>query len=95
MNKIVLKDKMTRDLDRIKKDLDQLPERAYTFWVAHTPIDTGRARKSTSLKGDTIEARYPYAKRLDDGWSNQAPDGMSKPTEAFVKKQLNSIMRKK
>lgn len=95
MKSVTVQDKMSRDLARIKQDLEQLPEKAFTFWVAHTPIDTGRARKSTRLNGDTIEARYPYAQRLDQGSSRQAPDGMSRPTEAYIKRQLNSTMRKK
>lgn len=57
-----------------------------------TPVDTGRARKSTLLKDNEIQARYPYAQRLDQGWSKQAPEGMTKPTEnyieQYVKKQV-------
>jgi hypothetical protein len=38
-----------------------------------TPIDTGRARRSTTLKNNSsvIHADYPYAERLDQNWSRQ------------------------
>ena len=77
------------------KLLDAVPGQAYTFFRAHTPIKTGRARSSTFIKKDVITAAYPYAQRLDDGYSRQAPDGMSRPTEAFVKKTVDKIMKRK
>lgn len=40
----------------------------------------GNARRKTVLKGNEIQANYPYAKRLEEGYSSQAPDGMTKPT---------------
>jgi hypothetical protein len=40
----------------------------------------GNARRKTKLQGNEIQADYPYAKRLEEGWSTQAPDGMTKPT---------------
>ena len=75
--------------------LDAVPGQAYTFFKAHTPIKTGNARSRTVLKKDTIIAAYPYAQRLDNGYSRQAPDGMSKPTEAFVQKTVDKIMKRK
>lgn len=75
--------------------LDKVPAQAYTFFRAHTPIRTGNARRRTVLKQDTIVAAYPYAVRLDQGSSPQAPDGMSRPIEAFVKKTTDKIMKRK
>lgn len=72
----------------------KLPDEAYKFFVGITPIDTGNARKSTSKSGNTINANYPYAKRLDEGWSKQAKDGMVKPTEAFLRKRMHQITGK-
>jgi len=89
------KDKITGDIAKKIKLLDRVPDQAYTFFRAHTPIRSGRARRSTVLKKDTIHAAYPYAQRLDDGYSPQAPDGMTKPTEAFIKKTVDNIIRKK
>lgn len=81
-------------LRRMQSQLSKLPAEAYNFWVKTTPKRTGRARRSTRLKGNTISAQYPYAERLDDGYSNQAPNGMSKPTEQFVIQRLRKILRK-
>jgi hypothetical protein len=40
----------------------------------------GNARRKTVLKGNEIQANYPYAKRLEEGYSSQAPNGMTEPT---------------
>jgi hypothetical protein len=47
------------------------------------------------LNGTQINANYPYAQRLDDGYSPQSPDGMTKPTLDFIKKRVNQIMKGK
>ena len=88
-------DKITTNVKKKIAQLDKVPLQAYTFFKAHTPIKTGNARRSTVLKKDTIVAAYPYAQPLDDGRSRQAPDGMTKPTEAFVKKTTDQIMKRK
>ena len=85
---------MTASLRRIQSELDKLPQQAYDFWVKTTPKDTGNARRSTKLKGNEIQANYAYAKRLDEGWSKQAPNGMSQPTETFIKQRTDKILRK-
>ena len=87
--------KITPSLKNKAALLDKVPAQAYTFFRAHTPIKTGNARSRTVLKKDTIVAAYPYAQRLDDGRSRQAPDGMSRPTEAFVQKTTDKIMKRK
>ena len=79
----------------IQKKLNNLPKEAYTEFVKDTPIRTGNARRKTTLNGHTINANYPYAQRLDDGYSPQSPGGMTKPTLAFVKKRLKQIMKGK
>lgn len=82
-------------LDQLKvvmAQVQKLPQEAYNHFKSITPIDTGNARSRTSLKGNkTIEADYPYAKRLDEGWSRQAPRGMIKPTEEFINKRIKQI----
>jgi hypothetical protein len=40
----------------------------------------GNARRNTVLRGNDIEANYPYAQRLEEGYSSQAPKGMTEPT---------------
>jgi hypothetical protein len=93
--KITIDDKITPSTKAKQKQLDKVPLEAYTFFKAHTPIRSGNARRSTFLSKDTIVGAYPYAQRLDDGYSPQAPDGMSKPTEAYIKRRLDAILGKK
>lgn len=85
---------MTASLDKIKRDLSTVPNEVYNYWKSITPIRTGNARRKTKLKGDTIHANYPYAVPLDEGYSKQAPKGMTKPSEAYLKKILAKKMRK-
>jgi len=93
--KITIDDKITPSIKAKQKQLDKVPGEAYTFFRAHTPIKTGNARSRTVLRNDTIVGAYPYAQRLDQGYSKQAPDGMSKPTEAYIKKRLDAILKRK
>lgn len=70
----------------------RLTDVAYPVFVANTPIKTGNARRHTKKNTDEINANYPYAQRLDNGYSRQSPDGMTKPTiaavQAYVRKTL-------
>lgn len=93
--KFIVDDKLTPSTKKKRKELAQLPQDTYTYFRAHTPIRTGNARKNTRFANDTIIANYPYAQRLDQGYSKQAPDGMSRPTEAYFKKRLDAIFGKK
>jgi hypothetical protein len=75
--------------------VEKLPEKATEYFKAMTPIDTGNARRNTKLKGDdTIHANYAYAQKLDDGHSRQASQGMTKPTEKWVREQFKKIFKK-
>jgi len=92
---------MTLNMSAVNKMFDQaeaiaqtLPREAYDVFRANTPIRTGNARSRTRLTGSTIEANYPYAERLDDGYSNQRPRGMTEPTEKFLEKRVNDLIRK-
>jgi hypothetical protein len=88
-------DAMTASLRRVQSEMDKLPAEAYNFWVKTTPKDTGNARRRTKLQNKrTINADYPYAVPLDNGWSKQAPQGMSEPTDKFIKARLKKILRK-
>ena len=89
----LVKDEITPDLERSIRQLDQVPEGAYKIFRSHTPIRSGNARRQTVLRKTTIEANYNYAVRLDKGASNQAPDGMTKPTEAYIKRSLDKIFK--
>jgi hypothetical protein len=92
---VTIKNNITKSLKNIEKNLAQVPKEAYKEFVQNTPIRSGNARRKTRLDGTKIKAQYPYAKKLDEGFSNQNPDGMSKPTEDFIKKRVAAILRKK
>ena len=72
-------------VDRLNKVLGTLNANkvtnvAYKTFVKNTPVRSGNARRNTRLRGNTIDADYPYAQRLEEGWSKQAPKGMTEPT---------------
>jgi hypothetical protein len=54
---------------------------------AHTPVRTGAAKRSwkkvrqlrLGIKGIIIDNKVGYASILDEGYSKQAPSGMTKP----------------
>lgn len=80
---------------RQKKMLKDLPRRALDFFIKATPIDTGYARLNTKLRdGITIHANYAYADKLDKGHSQQAKEGMVKPTEDWLKTQFTRIFKR-
>ena len=90
--KIDVQEGITQELRRIQRDLRQVPQDGVREFIALTPVRSGNARRKTSLKNnDTILANYAYAERLDDGYSNQAPRGMTVPFEVWLKKRLNKI----
>lgn len=78
-------------------DLAEIQRKAmpqlYAEFVKITPIDTGNARNNTTLNGNIIEANYPYAERLDEGWSKQAPNGMVEPTVELAQKIIPQIVK--
>jgi hypothetical protein len=85
---------MTASLRRIQSQLDRVPQEAYNVFVKVTPKKTGNARRNTKLQGNEIQANYAYAQPLDQGWSKQAPNGMTQPTEQYIKRRLAQIIRK-
>jgi hypothetical protein len=90
--KIDFKDAISSGVNKIKKDLDNLPKEAVVEYRNLTPKKSGNARRKTTLKGNTIQANYPYAGRLDEGYSKQAPNGMTKPWEQWLQKRIKQIM---
>lgn len=79
-------------LNKQKKQIAKLPDEAYKFFVKETPIRSGNARRNTRLRKNVINADYPYAQRLDEGYSKQSPQGMTQPTLDFVAERFNKIM---
>ena len=92
---VKIKDKITKSIDNILQKIDKLPQEAYKEFVKDTPIRSGNARRKTRLSGNKIVAGYNYAQKLDEGFSKQAPDGMTKPTEEFIKKRMTQIIKGK
>lgn len=71
----------------------KLAQEAFKFFRDITPIRSGNARRNTILINDTIEANYPYAQRLDRGYSPQAPSGMTKPTDVHIQNYIKKISK--
>lgn len=93
--KFTIQDKLTNSVSRIQRQLDKVPREAFQFFVKETPIRTGNARRNTYLKQAVIFASYPYAQRLNKGWSKQSPDGMTNPTRVFIMKRVAQILKGK
>lgn len=85
-------DRLTPDVKRIKAELENLPKAAFDIWRGVTPVKTGNARRKTKLAGNEIRADYNYAVPLDQGRSKQAPQGMLKPTDLFIKNKVKKIL---
>ena len=91
----LVKDSITPSLLLKQKQLEQIPVQALQEFVKLTPKDTGRARSNTTLRNETIVANYPYARRLDEGWSKQAPRGMTKPLAQWLRRKFDLIIKRK
>jgi hypothetical protein len=79
---------------RITRELNKLPSDAYKYFRSITPKRSGNARNKTMLRGRSIiAANYPYAKRLDEGYSKQAPRGMVQPTLEWIRNRIKTIFR--
>lgn len=96
---------INKRIQQLKTELasKKLASEAYKFFVSRTPYATGNARNKTKLQGDEIQANYPYAAVLDKGrhltnrgmrGSLQAPDGMSKPTDKFIRGYIRNKAKK-
>ncbi len=74
----------TRQFDILVDKLDDMSldvmKRGHVYLRNKTPIDSGNARNKTKRQGLKIQSKYPYAGRLDEGWSKQAPGGFTDPT---------------
>lgn len=94
--KLEFKGTYTKQLKEMQRELKALPREAHKEFVALTPIDRGNARRKTRLEGgNTINANYPYAQRLNEGWSKQAPRGMEEPWNTWLQKRLDKIIGRK
>jgi hypothetical protein len=92
--KVDIKDAVSK-LNFTKQIPDRIIKQVYQYFVDQTPIRSGNARRRTKLKDKTIEANYPYAQRLDEGYSKQAPKGMVDPTLSEIDRLIRAELRKK
>ena len=81
-------------LKLIEKNINsqKLVDVGYPVFVKNTPVRSGNARRHTSRMSNEIDAAYPYAKRLDEGWSHQSPAGMVAPTIQAVREYIKKIL---
>lgn len=90
MNKIVI------ELNRIQNVVlneQQLARVGADYMRSITPIDTGNARRKTFDSGSEIVADYPYAKRLDEGYSQQNQIGLIEPTVQYLENYIQSKVK--
>jgi len=90
--KLVRKTKnIDKRINQLNRALPKLVEHGYKVFKAETPIDTGNARRNTKRVRNQIRGDYPYANRLNNGWSKQSPDGMTTPTIESIRKEVKKI----
>lgn len=82
-----------RQMKRLEDALESLPQDAHKEFVKNTPVRTGNARRNTRLVDNKIVADYAYSGRLDEGSSNQSPDGMTQPTEEWIRKEVDRRLK--
>ena len=87
-----------RIFNKRMKKLSELPnhllDEALDLVKENTPVQSGYARRNTKKKGNSIVADYPYADRLDQGYSRQAPDGFTQPTIQQLQNEASKFVRK-
>lgn len=73
-------------------DFQDACDEAFDYIVEITPVDEGycqsRWENNSSYPTLLFENDCDYAEYLDDGWSKQAPNGMTRPTLSFVKRRV-------
>lgn len=90
---VMTRNQIAPKMRRKVNDLQQLAQKGHAHFKKITPKRSGNARNKTVLRQGNIEANYPYAVRLDKGWSRQAPLGMVQPTIEYMRKIVKTIMR--
>lgn len=91
----VNKSNYDKEMRLLKTAMDGLAEAALAEFIKNTPVKTGNARRRTRLENeDTIVANYPYAQKLDEGYSKQSPAGMVKPTEDWIEAEVTRRLRR-
>lgn len=91
---VKITNKISPVLKKQAEAIKKIPNEAYKVFVSETPVRSGNARRNTkqAKAGKEIQANYPYAKRLDEGYSKQSPKGMVEPTLEYIKNRFKKIM---
>lgn len=90
---------MSNEIEKRLKELEkllsseELAKQGFDFFYRKTPIKTGNARSKTVRNQSSIQTNYPYARRLDEGYSRQAPDGMTKPTIEYIQQYIKDVSK--
>lgn len=88
--------KVDMRLKDVKNKLSELPSEAFDVFVKNTPVRNGNARRNTKLVNNKkIQTNYPYAARLNQGYSEQNRKGMVEPTLQFIRKRVKEITKGK
>ncbi len=80
--------------DNLEELSEDVMKDAGVYFRNRTPVRSGNARNKTKQKGDVINAGYPYAGKLDEGWSKQQPKGMSAPTEKEIDRLVGKYIKR-
>jgi len=92
----LVQNRIRPNLRRKTNRLKTVAKHGYDVFRKTTPIRTGNARSSTEFKprarGYRIEANYEYANRLNEGYSKQAPKGMTEPTIQEMQKKARETI---
>lgn len=83
-----------KSLDVSEDIIDQEFQATGEYFREITPRRSGNARRRTVVSPRQIQARYPYAARLDSGYSRQAPQGMTQPAWRYFQNRLRRRFRR-
>jgi hypothetical protein len=92
--KLDVKSNVAKTMNEYSKLAKTVAKKTYTYFRDITPERTGNAKRRTRLKDTTITADYNYASKLDEGYSRQAPEGMTGPSIDFMEKTFNDEVKK-
>lgn len=91
---MINQDGFNRKIQLLQNLESEVMKETYKFFKSITPKDTGNAKNKTVLIKHRITGNYPYAKRLDEGWSKQAPTGIIKPSIRNMLDNIKTYLRK-
>lgn len=78
--------------------IKDIKEKTYQTARSLTPVDSGYARsqwkKRDQARGFKVTNATPYIPFLDQGWSRQAPKGITKPTVRTITGYIKTKSRR-